>query len=365
LVIQPREHDLVIGTFGRAAWVLDDIRPLRAMAKNKNITKNKLELFKPPIAYQAAFQQPTGSRFGGDALYNGENRKRGAPISYYINKPIESKKETKYKKQDKKDVNSSKIENKIKYDSIKLEIYDGARLIRTLKHKTPKENGIHKTYWYLSEKGVSRPSRKIRKQKREPSGVRVKPGTYRLKMTFGGQVSEQNIKVEFDPRLTISNDAITQKYNTSKELEGYQKTMANVVKQLVESKNIVKGYKTKLTKEDKKKYREQIKYSLDISKKIDTLIAVFLGKVDKRQGITRNPEVTVSQRLGTARWYVSSRFREQTDTEKQLINQFKTSLKEALEKTNIFFNKDWKEYQKTLETIKISPFKKTEAFSIK
>ena len=27
LVIQTREHDLVIGTFGRAAWVLDDLRP--------------------------------------------------------------------------------------------------------------------------------------------------------------------------------------------------------------------------------------------------------------------------------------------------------------------------------------------------
>jgi len=27
LVIHPREHDLVIGTFGRAAWVMDDIRP--------------------------------------------------------------------------------------------------------------------------------------------------------------------------------------------------------------------------------------------------------------------------------------------------------------------------------------------------
>ena len=37
LVIHPREHDLVIGTFGRAAWVLDDIRPLRAMAKNTSV----------------------------------------------------------------------------------------------------------------------------------------------------------------------------------------------------------------------------------------------------------------------------------------------------------------------------------------
>jgi len=33
LVIHPREHDLVMGTFGRAIYVLDDIRPLREMVK--------------------------------------------------------------------------------------------------------------------------------------------------------------------------------------------------------------------------------------------------------------------------------------------------------------------------------------------
>ena len=37
LVIHPREHDLIIGTFGRAAWVLDDIRPLREIAKNNTV----------------------------------------------------------------------------------------------------------------------------------------------------------------------------------------------------------------------------------------------------------------------------------------------------------------------------------------
>ncbi len=78
LIIHPREHDLIIGTFGRAAWVLDDIRPLRAIAKNKDILKEKIHLFTPPTAYQAAYQQPTGSRFGGDALFNGENRGSGA-----------------------------------------------------------------------------------------------------------------------------------------------------------------------------------------------------------------------------------------------------------------------------------------------
>ena len=93
LIIHPREHDLIIGTFGRAAWVLDDIRPLRAIAKNKDLLKEKIHLFTPPTAYQAAYQQPTGSRFGGDALFNGENRGSGAKFSFYLNREEVAKEE--------------------------------------------------------------------------------------------------------------------------------------------------------------------------------------------------------------------------------------------------------------------------------
>jgi len=370
LVIQEREHDLVIGTFGRAAWVLDDIRPLRAIA-DSNKSLKKLHLFEPPTAYQTASQQPTGSRFGADAMYQGENRNGGAIISYYIEVP-EAKKEKRGKKQDEKDeddVVSSEVEksltdkNEVKYDSIKLEVFDGARQIRTLQFKTPKESGIHKTTWYLREKGVDRASRTIRKSTREPSGVEVKPGTYRLKMTFGDEISEQNIKVEFDPRLEISQAAINQKYEASKELESYQEKIAEIVKQLVESKNTATSLKSDLTKEDKKKYKEEIKSSTEIIKKIDDLIALYLGKIDKRQGITRNPEVTVNQRFGQARGYIYSRFGEQTATETQLMNQFKDEFKSAVSKTNSFFNTDWITFKTKMQTIEISPFKETKIFS--
>ena len=52
---------------------------------------------------------------------------------------------------------------------------------------------------------------------------------------------------------------------------------------------------------------------------IDGLLDDMLGKEDKRQGITRSPEVTVTQRLGPASWYVSSRFGKITKTETELI----------------------------------------------
>ena len=84
LVIHPREQDLVIGTFGRAAWVLDDIRPLRVLASDRSVLSKDAAIFTPPTAYQASYQQPTGSRFGGDALYQGENRKSGAMITYFL-----------------------------------------------------------------------------------------------------------------------------------------------------------------------------------------------------------------------------------------------------------------------------------------
>ena len=372
LVIQPREHDLVIGTFGRAAWVLDDIRPLRALA-NGNVLNKKLQLFTPPTAYQAAYQQPTGSRFGGDALFNGENKKSGAMLSYYINrsdateeKKVESNTKTKKKRKRTKKIATpetlKETVSSVKYDSIKLEIFEGSRLIRTLKQKAPKENGIHRMYWYVNEKGADRPSRKIRKRNFESGGVSVKPGIYNLKMHFGDQTSESTIKVEFDPRLEMSSEAITEIYNTSKDLEKDQQLMADIVKQLVESKQTATKFKKDLTKEDKKKYKDQIKLSKEIITKIDKHIAAFLGKIDKRQGITRNPEVTVNSRYVSARRYVGSRFGHLTSTEERLISQFKKVFNDAVKKTNSFFETDWKTYKTTLETIRISPFKEIQKF---
>ena len=372
LVIQPREHDLVIGTFGRAAWVLDDIRPLRAIA-NGNVLQKKLQLFTPPTAYQAAYQQPTGSRFGGDALFNGENKKSGAMISYYINrsdiaseKKVENsttrKKKRKGTKKMEAPVIKKELASKVKFDSIKLEIFEGERLIRTLHQKAPKESGIHRIYWSMKEKGADRPSRKIRKRNFEPGGVSVKPGTYNLKMSFGNQTSESTIKVEFDPRLEMSAEAITEIYNTSKDLEKDQQLMADIVKQLVESKQTATAFKKDLSKKDKKKYKDQITLSKEIITKIDDLIAVFIGKIDKRQGITRNPEVTINRRYFSARRYVGSRFGDLTSTEERLISQFKKAFKDAIEKTNSFFETDWKTYKTTLETIRISPFKEVKKF---
>ena len=88
MVIHPKEHDLAIGTFGRSFYIFDDIRPLRALAtEGKQILDKTIKIFDPPTAYIAQTQQASGTRFGGNAIYNGENKAWGAMISYVINKP--------------------------------------------------------------------------------------------------------------------------------------------------------------------------------------------------------------------------------------------------------------------------------------
>ncbi|WP_435622780.1 VPS10 domain-containing protein [Flagellimonas sp.] len=364
LVIQPREHDLVIGTFGRAAWVLDDIRPLRALASNTNLLQKEVSLFPSPDAYLAAYQQPNGSRFGADALYNAENRKRGAMITYYVKdvkKDADKKDETEQEKEASEKKEMTGIQKK---DSIQFTIYEGDRLIRTLKYKAPKKAGFHRVYWGLNEKGADRPARKISKSKSERGGVNVKPGIYKVKAHFGEAVDSTMVTVKSDPRLNVSSTSLSEVYNTGKKLDGFMQISADAVKQLVQSKDLAKKFAKDLKEMDKTKHQEQIKASNDIVKQIDSVIALFIGKEDKRQGITRNPEITVMQRIGTAFRYVSSRKTGITSTEKQLVNYAENELKSALTKTNTFFEEKWNPYRQSIEALDLSPFKKTETFSL-
>jgi photosystem II stability/assembly factor-like uncharacterized protein len=349
LIIHPRENDLIIGTFGRAAWVLDDIRPLRKIASSVEIINDKsITLFEPPTAYLVSYQQPTGSRFGADALYQGENRKSGAMISYYFNPKKNDIKENK------SDVEKTK---KTKKDSLVLNIYNGDKLIRTLKKVPPTKKGIFRWYWNMDEKGKSRPSRNLRSSKREPSGVKVIPGEYKLVLSYKNEKSEEKISVKSDPRLVIDIDNLKSVYKESKVLENYMSKAYDAVKQLIESKKVLNEY-LKLLKNNKsddiKSLNKEIKEDI---KKIDTIVALFLGKEDKRQGIVRNPESTVMTRLRTASTYIGSRKSGLTSTEKNLIEHAKNELKEALSKTNNYFSNNWPSIKEKISSKNVSQFK--------
>ncbi|MAZ26184.1 MAG: hypothetical protein CL868_03775 [Cytophagaceae bacterium] len=352
MVIHPRENDLVLATFGRSFWVLDDIKPLRALARNKSMLNSfesgkpgTVQLFPPTEAYQNAYQQPTGTRFAADAIYSGENRPPGAKISYFVRPGAAS-------------------DTDKKWDSIKLNVYDGARLIRTLKTKAPEKAGLYDFRWSLDEKAADRPSRTIRKNNSERGGLSVRPGSYELELIYGTQKSSEKINVKADPRLNQSKETLEEIYYTGKELQKITQVAADAVNQLVQSKNTAEDFQKKMKEADEDLYKDEIQSSKDIIKKIDEQIALFIGKDDERQGIVRSPEQNVMTRIGTASSYISSRPEGLTDTEYRLLAQAKDELREALESVNTFYGDAWPAYKSTIQSLNLSPFKEIQSFTI-
>ncbi|HUQ45844.1 MAG TPA: hypothetical protein VM033_04300 [Gemmatimonadaceae bacterium] len=70
LVIQPRDHALVLGTHGRGIWILDDLRPLRAMLTGASSVAVTLA----PIS-TSVYQKRLAPRIShsGDMHFRGEN----------------------------------------------------------------------------------------------------------------------------------------------------------------------------------------------------------------------------------------------------------------------------------------------------
>ncbi|GAK77981.1 hypothetical protein JCM19296_3590 [Nonlabens ulvanivorans] len=322
LAIQERENDLVIGTFGRAAWVLDDLAPFVAFAKAQ--PQQPIALYQPPTAYFARYQQPTGSRFGADAMFHGENRGSGAKFKYFFDKELKAKNDS------------------VKSDSIYLKIYDDEQLIRTLSSKTPKEKGIHTWSWRMREKGADRPSRKVNTSKREPSGVRVLPGTYRAVLEYGNTKSETSITIKEDPRIDeLSMADMTSKYDAQKRLEALSITVSGITEQLAENKKKAQTFLKLMKDKDKKAYKDHIKRTDSIIKGIELEQNKYFGTPDKRQGITRNPEVTVMNRIGLANQYISSRQGPQTATETQLFNQARELANERIIESQTWLTENW------------------------
>ena len=84
IVVQEHFHDLVISTYGRGFWILDDITPLRAMTPE--VLSQPAHLFAPRAAYR--FRGITAPSTPYDDPTVGENPQYGAALNYYVSQPV-------------------------------------------------------------------------------------------------------------------------------------------------------------------------------------------------------------------------------------------------------------------------------------
>ncbi|MCS6886228.1 MAG: glycosyl hydrolase [Acidobacteriota bacterium] len=213
IAIQKRENDLVIATFGRGLYILDDYSPLRLVGNKALEEPAKLFPVKDAIMYVITepFGEP-GRGFHGESFFIAENPPYGAVFTYYLKESLKTLKE----KRQEREKEAEKSGRAINYPSrselreealepspeIILTISDSdGHVLRRL--NGPTTAGIHRVAWNLRSSDLS--PAKLKQEPRDElvpdlsGGFLVLPGTYKvtLQQRINGATKHLAGPVEF------------------------------------------------------------------------------------------------------------------------------------------------------------------------
>ena len=192
MVVQEHFNDLVVGTYGRGFWILDDITPLQQLTTK--VTASQVHLFDPRPAYR--FQPITAPMYMFNDPSAGKNPPYGASLNYWLAEKSDQE--------------------------VKIRITDGAgETVRTLKGKNAA--GINRVWWNLKgepstqarlrtrplyAEWVSLGDKGWRKGAVDPISVLVPPGTYPVILEVGGTEYRSELEVLKDPNTEGTEEDI-------------------------------------------------------------------------------------------------------------------------------------------------------------
>lgn len=330
LKIHPRENDLIMGTFGRAAWIIDNIQPLRELAKEgKGIFEKSAHLFPIPEAEMAMFSQPPGYHFPADASYSGDNKQQGAMISFITN-PVEGNK------------------NKAMF-----EIFDASgKLVNTIE-VSPKK-GINRLYWTFDKKRLRYPNRKKpAKGDDEVYAGNVLPGTYKVKLNYNGFNDSTMMNIIFDHRIPY-NEAFMKERNElgiKFEKEVWKATLT--ADKVRDAQIITEQIGSIINKLE----GDEFKALKDSQKEINKKLKAFSESLNPKpvQGIYRDPNILPSL-LRRASRAISSSIDKPGLREEIAIGKAQKAIDKFVADVSKFFNEDWIAYKKLISEKEINYF---------
>ncbi|MGB6412130.1 MAG: hypothetical protein WBF19_02155 [Candidatus Cybelea sp.] len=210
------DSDLVVATHGRGFWILDDVEPLRELAGGVAAP----HLFVPERAYRVRRSTNTDTPLPPEEPA-GQNPPDGAIVDYALASPA---------------------------NHVALSFYDTERHLerRFSSDDTPPapipnldkpaywerpfvrpatSAGMHRFVWDLRETAPRSTAQDLpisavpHDTPRTPEGLLVPPGSYLVRLSVDGKISEQRLVVLMDPRVSISREALASQYALSKRLE--------------------------------------------------------------------------------------------------------------------------------------------------
>ena len=320
LHIHPREHDLIIGTFGRAIWILDDIRPLREAAQMgmKELQSKTIYTFDIPDATNAIIGPYWGYRSTGHGMFMGENKPFSAAISFYA---------------------------KEKGD-VKMHIADATgKVVRTKNYKA--NQGVNRVYWGFESDGVRSPgSRKPTKADApRPGGYDVLPGTYQVTLSMGDDRSTQSINVLRDMRKGWDESKVKEKQTFIADYYELVSSVTTAIDKIDEATKVA----TKIQGLDAENddLKDKVK---EIKKTLKDLREQVLAT--RIQGLSRNPEL-LSSKLGNVRGKIQSSYKPVTQPQRLALANAKKSIDPFIVNVDSFFQNEWATFKTYVDGLNI------------
>jgi len=225
------ENDLVVATYGRALWVLDDLSPLRQAGAQ--IAASKASLLRPAAAVRVRWDNDQETPLPPE-VPAGQNPPEGALFYYYL--------------------------PSVPVSAITLEIHDAkGNLVRRFSSEAPPPDKTIKNvpdYWFAPQMGISKNAGLNRfawdlhyaapptllysyygnaldyveytltgnaiagvTPREETPGPYAVPGEYQVVLTVGDQKLAQPLSLTMDPRLHISQSDLDQQFAAATKVD--------------------------------------------------------------------------------------------------------------------------------------------------
>ncbi len=357
LVVHPREHDLVVGTHGRAAYVVDDVRPLRALSAE--VAAKPLHLFPVPPAIQHTVKQTAESRFPAHEDFRGDNRPYGARLSFWLSDPAlphpdaDAERARKAAERaagapeeaaDAEEEGDGDEEGDEDEHEATLVVEDAdGRAVRRLELDV--HQGLNRFTWDLRERGFRGPGSLEDDdfdREAEPGGPQVLPGTYRLRLTRGEHVAETTVEVLPDPRDPVPAADRRANLEARRRLAALSGRLADALERLRGVRGDVDAVLARARADVEpgstaEPHAELVAAGKALRKSLDELERTLWAPPEEA-GIL--PDDHVAGRIGDAQWQVGSTWSAPTPAHRLALAAAERALAEGLERTNALLEGD-------------------------
>jgi photosystem II stability/assembly factor-like uncharacterized protein len=203
------ENDLVVATFGRSFWILDDVTPLRQL--DAGVAAADVWLFRPGTAIRMRANSDQGTPVPMDEPLS-PNPPEGSVLDYFLKEnarsPIQLEILDSEGKLARRFASDETLRKTNPNDvTIQVEWIRDAKPLQT-------EAGMHRFVWdlhYALPKSV--PSSFW-----GPAGPLAVPGEYTVKLTANGKSSTQPLTIKLDPRVKTPQDVLERQFGLASKL---------------------------------------------------------------------------------------------------------------------------------------------------